>query len=187
MQVDLEKKYRPWVITASIIIPLVVAALFGVKIEGYDLTFLPPIYASLNGITAVILVSAILAIKRGNRKLHERLIKFAILCSLLFLVGYIAYHITTTHTLYGDLNHNKIVDDNEVEMYRSSRLVYFALLISHIILSIAIIPMVLITYVKGIAGNYESHRKWGKRTFPLWLYVAISGVVVYLMISPFYA
>jgi putative membrane protein len=187
MQTDLEKKYRPWVILASIAIPLVVATLFTVKIEGYDFTFLPPVYATLNGLTAVILTAAVIAIKKGNRKLHERLIKFAILCSLLFLVGYILYHITTLHTLYGDLNHNHILDANELTQFQSTRLLYFVLLISHIILSIAIIPMVLITYVKGIAGNFESHKKWGKRTFPLWLYVAVSGVVVYLMISPFYA
>lgn len=187
MQTDLEKKYRPWVIIASIAIPLVVAALFGVKIKGYDFTFLPPVYASLNALTAIVLTSAVIAIKKGNRKLHERLIKLAILSSLLFLIGYILYHITTLHTLYGDLNHNNILEADEITQFQSTRLIYFLLLISHIILSIAIIPMVLITYVKGIAGNFESHKKWGKRTYPLWLYVAVSGVVVYLMISPFYA
>jgi len=187
MQTDLEKKYRPWVILASIAIPAVVAALFGIKIKGVDLTFLPPVYATLNGLTAIILVGAILAIKRGNRKLHERMIKLAILCSLLFLVGYIAYHITSTHTLYGDINHNNLLEANEITDYQSTRLIYLILLVSHIVLSIAIIPMVLITYVKGIAGNYESHKKWGKRTYPFWLYVALSGVAVYLMISPFYA
>ncbi|MBI3135798.1 MAG: DUF420 domain-containing protein [Bacteroidetes bacterium] len=187
MVTDLEKKYRPWVITASIAIPAVVAALFGIKIKGFDLTFLPPVYATLNGLTAIILTSAIVAIKKGKRKLHERLIKTAILCSLLFLVGYIAYHITSEHTLYGDINHNHVLDGDEVTLYQSTRLIYLLLLVSHIILSIAIIPMVLITYIKGIAGNYESHKKWGKRTYPFWLYVAISGVVVYLMISPFYA
>lgn len=187
MQTDLEKKYRPLVIVASIAIPVVVAALFGIKIEGYDFSFLPPIYASLNGLTAILLIGAIVAIKKGNRKLHERLIKFAILCSLLFLVGYILYHITSTHTYYGDINHNGVLETNEITHYQTTRMLYLILLVSHIILSIAVIPMVLITYVKGIAGNYESHKKWGKRTFPIWLYVAISGVTVYLMISPFYA
>ncbi|MBL7899831.1 MAG: DUF420 domain-containing protein [Crocinitomicaceae bacterium] len=186
MQTDLEKKYRPLIIIASIVIPLVVAALFTVKIDGYDLTFLPPVYASLNGLTAIILIMAIVAIKKGNRKLHERLIKSAVLCSLLFLIGYISYHITTKHTLYGDIDHNGILDESELQQFGSTRLIYFLLLVSHIILSIAIIPLVLITYVKGVAGNFESHRKWGKRTYPLWIYVAISGVTVYLMISPFY-
>ena len=186
MQTDLEKKYRPWVITASILIPVVVAALFGIKIEGVDLTFLPPVYATLNGITAVILVTAVIVVRRGKLKLHERLMKLAILCSLLFLVGYIAYHITSDPTLYGDINHNGILEPDEMIAYQPTRLIYVILLISHIILSIVIIPMVLVTFVKGIAGNYESHKKWGKRTYPLWLYVAVSGVVVFLMISPFY-
>lgn len=187
MSTDLEKKYRPWVLTASIAIPVVVAALFGIKIEGVDLGFLPPVYASLNGLTAIILILAVISIKQGKRKQHENLIKLAILCSLLFLVGYVAYHITSDPTLYGDIDHSGDLNDQEKLQFQSTRLIYFVLLISHIILSIAIIPLVLITYVKGIAGNFESHRKWAKRTFPLWLYVAISGVTVYLMISPFYS
>src|SRR5688500_9776000 len=104
MQTDLEKKYRPWVITASIFIPVAVAALFGIKIDGVDLGFLPPIYASINFVTAIILVVAVVSIKQGKRKLHERLMKLAILCSILFLVGYIAYHITSDPTKYGDIN-----------------------------------------------------------------------------------
>ena len=186
MQTDLEKKYKPFVIAASIIIPLVVASLFSVKIEGVDLSFLPHVYATINGITALVLIAAVRAIKQGKRELHQRLMKLAILSSLLFLIGYIAYHITSDPTIYGDLNFDGILLGNEISDFKSSRMIYFVLLISHIILSIAIIPMVLITYVKGIAGNFESHKKWGKRTFPVWLYVAISGVVVYLMISPFY-
>jgi len=186
MQTDLEKKYKPYVIIASIAIPLVVASLFSVKIDGVDLSFLPHFYATINGITALVLIAAVRAIKQGKRKLHERLMKLAILCSLLFLVGYIGYHITSDPTLYGDVNLNGTLEPSEILDYQSTRLIYIILLISHIILSIAIIPMVLITYVKGIAGNFESHKKWGKRTFPIWLYVAVSGVVVYLMISPFY-
>src|SRR5688572_10123763 len=152
MQTDLEKKYRPWVITASIAIPLIVASLFRIKVTGYDLTFLPPIYATLNGLTAIILTAAVIAIKNGKRKLHERLIKVAVLCSLLFLVGYIAYHITSTHTLYGDMDHSGSVDAAEAALYKSTSWIYYILLVSHIILSIAIIPLVLITYVKGIAN-----------------------------------
>ncbi|MCH2232878.1 MAG: DUF420 domain-containing protein [Crocinitomicaceae bacterium] len=183
---DLEKKYRPWVITASIAIPLVVAALFGIKIEGVDFSFLPPIYATLNGITAIVLILAVVAIKRGNKNLHQRLVQLAILCSLLFLVGYIAYHITSSSTLYGDTNHDGIRSLEEAEAASGSFLIYICLLVSHIVLSILVIPLVLNTYVKGWLGNVESHRKWAKITFPIWLYVAVSGVVVYLMISPFY-
>ena len=183
---ELEKKYRPWVIIASIAIPVVVAALFGIKIEGVDLGFLPPIYATLNGITAVLLVLAVIAIKKGNKNAHQRLVQSAILCSLLFLVGYVAYHITSTSTLYGDINHDGVRSLEEAKAASGSFLIYICFLVSHIILSILVIPLVLNTYIKGWLGNVESHRKWAKITFPIWLYVAISGVVVYLMISPYY-
>ncbi|MBK8926894.1 MAG: DUF420 domain-containing protein [Crocinitomicaceae bacterium] len=186
MQTDIEKKYRPWVFVASVVIPLVVAALFGVKIKGYDFSFLPPIYASINALTAIILVAAVIAIKKGNRNLHQNLIKLALLCSVLFLCGYITYHITSEHVLYGDLNHNHFLEPDERTQFQSSRLLYLLLLISHIVLSIVEIPLVLFTYLKGFAGNYQSHKKWARKTFPIWLYVAISGVAVYIMISPFY-
>lgn len=174
---SVEKKYNKWIIILSILIPVVVAVLFRVKLSDFGvevkpLTFLPPIYATINGITAVLLVLAVKAIKNGNRALHERLVKIAITCSVLFLAMYVAYHMTSESTSYG----------GEGVM----RGVYFFILITHILLSIIIIPFVLITYVRGISGNFAKHRKIAKITFPLWLYVAITGVIVYLMISPYY-
>lgn len=169
----LEKKYKPLVIILSIVIPVVVAVLFGMPaVKGYDTSFLPPIYATINGITAVLLVFAVISIKNGKRKRHESLMKLAILCSLLFLVGYVVYHLTSDTTSY--------LSDG------FDRYIYFFILISHILLSIAVIPLVMITYLRGRAGNVVAHKKLAKITFPIWLYVAISGVVVYLMISPFY-
>lgn len=173
-----EKKYKKWIVTLSIIIPVAVAVLFGVNLRklGYDvapLTFLPPIYASINGITAVLLVVAVSAIKRGNRKLHENLIKICMGCSIAFLLMYVAYHMTSESTSYGGEG--------------AIRNVYFFILISHILLSIIIIPFVLFTFVRGIAGAYERHKKLARITYPMWLYVAVTGVVVYLMISPYYS
>ncbi|EDP72436.1 YozB [Flavobacteriales bacterium ALC-1] len=172
-----EKKYNKWIVALSIIIPLAVAALFGVNLRslGFDvepLTFLPPIYASINGLTALVLIVAVVAIKNKNRKLHERLMKFAILLSVAFLLMYIAYHMTSDSTKFGGQGNIKYI--------------YYFILITHIILSIVIIPFVLITYVRAITNNIERHKKIAKITFPLWLYVAITGVVVYLMISPYY-
>lgn len=174
---SLEKKYNKYIVLVSIVIPVVVAILFGVKLKdfGYNvepLTFLPPIYATINGITALVLVIAVMAIKKGNRKLHERLMTTAIALSLAFLVMYIAYHMTSDSTKFGGEG--------------AIRYVYFFILISHILLSIAIVPLVLITYVRAIAKNFDNHRKIARVTFPLWLYVAITGVIVYLMISPYY-
>ncbi len=169
-----EKKYNRIITVLSIVIPLAVAALFGVKIPNVEpLSFLPPIYATINGITAVVLIAAVVAIKKGNKKLHERLNKFAIACSVLFLIMYIAYHMTSDSTTFGGEG--------------TIRYVYYFILISHIILSIVVIPFVLITYVRALLGKFPEHKKIAKFTFPLWLYVAITGVVVYVMISPYYS
>jgi putative membrane protein len=164
------KTFRKLIIAVSIVIPIVVAILFGVKIEGFDLTFLPKIYAGINGITAVVLISALIAIKARKIQLHRGLIRFALLLSLLFLVLYVAYHMTSDSTPYGG----------------ESRMLYFSLLISHIVLSVAVIPVVLFTYLFAWEGNFVRHKKWTKIAFPIWLYVAVSGVIVYIMISPFY-
>lgn len=174
MDKALEKKYKRWIVILSILIPIVVAILFGVKIPNVEpLSFLPPIYASINGVTAVLLVLAIIAIKKGNRKLHERFIKLCMVCSVLFLGMYVAYHMTSNSTPYGGEGFAKTV--------------YFLILISHILLSIIIIPIVLITYARAALGNFPQHKKIARIAFPLWLYVAVSGVIVYLMISPYYA
>lgn len=190
--VSLEKRMNKWIIAVSIAIPLVVAVLFTVKLKDLGvnvepLTFLPPIYAAINGVTAIVLVTAVMAVRRGNRKLHENLMKFAIGLSLAFLVMYIAYHMTTENTRFGDLNHDGQMSAEEIASAGSLRLVYFFILITHIALSIAIIPMVLVTYVRALAERFDRHRKLGKITYPIWLYVAVTGVVVYFMISPYYA
>lgn len=169
---QLERKYRPLIIILSVVIPIVVAALFSVRIEGYNTQFLPPIYATINGITAVLLIVAVWAIKNGKKALHQRLMQICIGCSLLFLVLYIVYHSTSDSTSF--LGEGMI------------RTVYFTLLISHILLSIAIIPLVMITYVRAWAEKFDKHRRIARVTFPIWLYVAVSGVLVYLMISPYY-
>jgi len=172
-----EKQYKKIITILSIAIPLAVAALFGINLRklGFDvepLRFLPPIYASINGLTAVLLVFAVIAIKKGNRKLHERLNVVAIACSVLFLVMYVAYHMTSDSTSFGGEGVIKYV--------------YYFILISHILLSVVIIPFVLITFMRARLGKFPEHKKIAKITFPLWLYVAVTGVIVYLMISPYY-
>jgi len=174
----LEKKYNKWIVLVSILIPVVVAILFSVKLKdfGYNvepLSFLPPIYAAINGITAVVLVAGVLAIKNGNRLLHQRLMTTAIALSVAFLVMYVAYHMTSDSTKFGG---EGII-----------RPIYFFILFSHILLSVAVIPLALITYVRALAQRFDKHKKIAKITFPIWLYVAVTGVIVYLMISPYYA
>jgi putative membrane protein len=174
---SLEAKYNKYIIAVSIIIPVVVAVLFSVKLKDLGiqvkpLSFLPPIYAAINGITAVVLVSAVWAIKNGKRKIHERLMTTAIALSLTFLVMYVAYHMTADSTKFGG--------EGVIQF------VYFFILISHIFLSIAVIPLVLISYVRALSERFDSHKRIAKITFPIWLYVAVTGVIVYEMISPYY-
>jgi|TARA_B100001248_G_scaffold37147_1_gene23794 putative membrane protein len=184
-----------WVV--SVLVPIVVALLlfmkwdydqlvFDMRIPNSDpiillenlpiakpLTFLPPIYATINGLTAILLVLAVYYIKNGKRKIHESLIKVCIALSLSFLVMYIAYHLTTDPTSFGG---------SGLISY-----LYFFILITHILLSIVVIPLVLISYSRAIKSKFILHKKIAKITFPIWLYVATTGVVVYLMISPYYA
>lgn len=177
MQTTLSKDnvYNKWIIALSIIIPVAVAVLFTIKIEipGVErLGFLPPIYASINAVTAIILIVAVVQIKKGNRRAHENLMKTAIALSALFLLMYVVYHMTSTSTPFGGEG--------------TIRTVYFIILISHILLSIAVIPLVLISFVRALSQRFDKHRKIAKITFPIWLYVTITGVIVYIMISPYY-
>jgi putative membrane protein len=170
---DPSKKYSKLITVVSILIPVVVAILFTVRLPNVaPLDFLPPIYASINALTALILVVAYVAIRKKKIKLHESLMKTAIALSLVFLVMYVAYHMTSDPTPFGGEGMVKYI--------------YYFILISHIILSIGIIPMVLITYVRAISKRFTDHKKISVITFPIWLYIAITGVVVYLMIAPYY-
>lgn len=169
---EVDRKYNRLIIILSVAIPGLVAVLFGVKIDMKLPIFLPPVYASINALTAMILIFAVWAVKNNKTKLHELLMKIAIGFSAVFLILYVLYHMTSNSTSYGG--------EGAIKYF------YFFVLISHIILSILVIPFVLITFVRGITNDIERHKKIAKFTFPLWLFVAISGVVVYLMISPYY-
>jgi len=166
-------KQKKLIKLVSIVLPIAVAALFGIKIEGYDFSFLPSIYASINGVTALLLLIAVWAAKSKKIDLHQIIIKVCMLLSLVFLVLYIVYHGTSGDTKFGgDLTIRNFI--------------YFPILISHIFLSIGVVPLVLYSYLYGSNGKIEEHRKLVKKAFPMWLYVTVSGVVVYLMISPYY-
>lgn len=166
-------KYKNLIILISVAIPVVVAILFRIRLEGVQsLSFLPPIYAAINGYTALVLIAALWAIKNRKILLHEQLMKTAIVLSSAFLIMYVAYHLTSDPTPFGGQGRIKTI--------------YYFILISHIILSVAIIPLVLISFVRAISKQFTSHRKIARITFPIWLYITITGVIIYLMISPYY-
>ena len=168
-----EIKYKNLIWIVSVLIPIVVAILFTIRIPNVaPLSFLPPIYAGINGVTALVLIGAFFAVKRKNLLLHEQLMKTAIALSVVFLGMYVAYHMTSDPTPYGGKGTLKYI--------------YYFILISHVILSIGIIPLVLITYVRAISKLFSEHKRIARYTFPIWLYIAVTGVIVYLMIAPYY-
>jgi len=165
-------KNKAVIIALSVVLPLAVAVLFQVKVDGFDFSCLPGIYATINGVTAVTLVLAVWCIRNGKRQWHERLMMVNLVLSALFLVMYVLYHITSDPTPYGGEGW--------------LRYVYYFILVTHIALSVAITPLVLFTLLRALNGTFEMHRKLARITFPIWLYIAVTGVVVYLMISPYY-
>jgi len=190
-QQSAEHKYNKWIVAVSIIIPVAVAVLFSVKLKDFGinvtpLSFLPPIYATINGITAIVLIAGVISIKNGNQKRHEQFMTSAIALSLSFLVMYIAYHMTAVSAVFGDANHDGLLDLAEKANVSWTRGLYLFILLTHIVLSVIIVPLVLVTYVRALAQRFDRHRKIAKITFPIWLYVAVTGVVVYLMIAPYY-
>ncbi len=167
-------KNKKLLIAVSIIIPIVVSVLIGMReplIPNMPLKFLPSIYATLNGITAVVLILALIFIKQGKRVLHERMMNTAIALSITFLLMYVAYHITTPTTPH---------PRDEVFIY------YLIILLSHIVLSAAVIPLVLFSLYYAKTDNFVKHKRLVRWAYPIWLYVAITGVIIYLMISPHY-
>ena len=165
-----KKTYRKIIIALSIVIPIAVALLFKIKIPNVDLSFLPPFYAGINGLTSILLIMAFIAIKKKKITLHSKLIKICLGLSLLFLLCYVSYHMTSEPTAYKG----------------EYKTLYYSILISHIVLSVVVIPFVLFSYLFALEEKFDKHKKLTRISFPIWLYVAITGVVVYFMISPFY-
>ncbi len=157
----------------SIVIPLAVALLFGIKVPLGEWTkVLPHINAVFNSITAVLLLSALIAIKKKNVELHKKLMLGAVVFGVLFLVNYIMYHISNEETKFGG--------EGVVRVF------YFVLLITHILLAIVEVWFILRALYYAMNEDFEKHVKIVKFAFPIWLYVSVSGVVIYLMISPYY-
>lgn len=171
-----QRNYTPLIIGLSIAINVLVAILFFLpEYEGeitFDVTLLPRLNAIFNSFTFVFLLAALYFIKQKNIKLHKRFIFAAFTTTALFLLSYVTYHYLTESTSYGGEGPLKYI--------------YFFILITHILLAIAIVPLALITVTRGLNMQVERHRKIARWTMPIWLYVSLTGVLVYLLISPYY-
>src|ERR1700742_3883838 len=185
-----ELNFTRAIIVVSVAIPLAVAFLILVpqaKVDvGFNTRSLPLFHAILNSSTAILLLASLYFIKNGQVRAHRRTNWVAISLSTLFLVSYVIYHASNPSTRFGDLNHDGLLSDAEKQQAGSLRYVYYFILSSHIILSGIIIPFVLFTMQRAYQEKFDKHRKLAKITWPMWLYVAVTGVVVYVMISPYY-
>jgi len=171
--IELSKKLSKfaWLVSGAVF--LLVVGMRRIKIDTeIDFTWLPPFYSSLNAIVAFVLILALVAIKKSNANLHRKLMTTAMLLSVLFLLCYVLYHITTPETTYCQVG--------------PIRYIYFFLLITHIILAAGILPFILFTYIRAYTNQFDKHVKMARWVFPLWLYVAMTGPIIYLMLQPCY-
>ncbi|MES2427985.1 MAG: DUF420 domain-containing protein [Bacteroidota bacterium] len=149
--------------------------------------YLPMLNAVLNGTCTVLLLTSLYFIKQGNIAVHKRLNILTFCLSALFLMSYVLFHyLVRNDTIYGDVNGDGKVLGDEITQYGTLRKIYLAILVPHIILAAGVLPLILLSFYRGLQMQVVKHRKLVRWAFPIWLFVTASGVVVYLMIKPFY-
>lgn len=186
-----QKTYTKLIWVLSIAIPVVVAILLFTpeKIQGAGdwVYMLPHLNATFNSITTVVLLLGLYFIKQKNIKAHKSMMSIAFILGSLFLVSYVIYHSTADSTVYGDINGNGILDEAEKSKSLTFwRGFYISILLPHIVLAAVVVPFVLFAFYFALTDKIDKHKKIVKWTFPIWLFVSITGVVVYFMISPYY-
>lgn len=181
---------RTLILTVSFVVLAVVVILTRYKLQvnlGFDVHLFAKANAIINAIVAVLLLAALIAIKLRNVHLHKRLMLTAIFFSVLFLITYIAHHLLAGETIFGDANLDKVLSDAERAAVGSMRLVYVIILLTHIFLAAVILPFILFTAYRALIGEFDRHKKLARITWPIWFYVAVTGPIVYLMVSPYYS
>ncbi|CAN5890632.1 DUF420 domain-containing protein [soil metagenome] len=184
-----DKKARILIGVFSVVVFGVIVALgnFHLKVDlGFDVHIFAKANAVINSLVVVFLIAALIAVKQKKYALHRRIMLAAMFLSILFLVSYIAHHLLSGDTKFGDINHDGVTDAAEKLSVGALRYFYFALLITHIFLAAIILPFILFTAYRGLTGDYERHKKLSRITWPIWLYVSVTGPVVYFLISPYY-
>ncbi len=193
LQASLTKndKKANWLIGIfSVVVFGVVVALGQIKLEvdlGFNVHIFATINAVINSIVSVLLLAALWSVKQKKYMLHKRLMLSAMVLSILFLVSYITHHLLSGDTRFGDTDHDGLLSDAEKLAAGSMRMVYFILLLTHIFLAAIILPFILFTAYRAMVAEYPRHKKLARITWPIWFYVSVTGVIVYLMISPYYA
>ncbi len=184
-----DKKAKLLIYTVSFVVFAAVVFLSKYKLDvdlGFDVHVFAKANAIINSMVAVLLLAGLFTAKQKKYELHKKIMLTAISLSVLFLLSYIAHHLLAGDTKYGDVNHDGIVSLDEKTLAGSLRMVYYFILITHIPLAAIILPFILFTAYRALTGEYDKHKKLVRITWPVWFYVAVTGVVVYLMISPYY-
>ncbi len=180
-----------WLITIFSVVVFTAVILLGryrLDVDlGFDVHIFATINAFINSAIAVLLVAALIVVKRKNYLLHKRIMLFALLLSVLFLVSYIAHHLLAGEAKFGDANHDGLLSDDEKSAIAKIRGVYYFILGTHILLAALILPFILFTAYRALTAEFPAHKKLARITWPLWFYVAVTGPVVYWMISPYYS
>ena len=185
---DSKAKWLIGIFSVVVFTVIVLLSRFTLKIElGFSVHIFATINAFLNSTIALLLVVALLAVKNKNYLLHKRLMFTALVLSVLFLVSYIAHHLLAGEAKFGDADHNGIVSEAEKLLVGNMRIVYFIILVTHIFLAAIILPFILFTAYRALIAEYNMHKKLARITWPLWFYVAVTGPIIYWMISPYYS
>ncbi|GAB4250950.1 MAG: DUF420 domain-containing protein [Ekhidna sp.] len=184
------KVYLRGIYVISFLIPLAVAFLIffpgKLSLSVSWIKMLPGAHAAINSITVISLIGALVAVKNGNVDVHKRLMLFSLFLGILFLVSYVLYHSSVDSVKFGDIDHDGVLSETERETAGGSRTIYLIILASHILLSILVVPFVLLAFYYALTDQISKHKRMVKFTFPVWLYVSITGVIVYFLIKPYY-
>ena len=185
--IQLAKKLNvyAWIVTGAVIVLVTLMRYVDLPVEA-DLSFLPPFYSALNALTAVVLIVGLYFIKNKKMTQHRTAMMIAFGLSALFLLSYVAYHFTAPPTLFGDANHDGIVDAAEKAAVGGIRTFYLILLLTHVVLAATSFPFILFTFIRSYTGQFEKHKKMARWVFPIWLYVAITGPICFYMLMPYY-
>ncbi len=184
---DNKAKLLIWIVSIVVFIAVALMSRYKLNVAlSFNVHVFATINAVINSIVAILLLAGLISIKSKNYKLHRGIMLAAIALSVLFLLSYIAHHLLAGETKYGDIDHDGILSINEKIMAGTSRLLYYILLGTHIPLAAIVLPFILFTAYRALTGEYEKHKKLVRITWPIWFFVAVSGVIVYYMIQPFY-
>jgi putative membrane protein len=185
---DKKAKLLIWFVSVVVFVAVAFLASFKLNINlGFNVHIFAQANAVINSLVAALLIAGLLAVKQKNYEAHKKIMLIAIALSVLFLVSYICHHLFAGETRFGDLNHDGKLSDEEKLKVGNLRYIYYIILFTHIPLAAIVLPFILFTAYRALIGEYEQHKKLTRLTWPIWFYVAVSGVVVYLMISPYYS